>query len=77
MIFGLTHVNSGAMTYFMYNWPEEVWLTLIPIIPVENLRRLMGWSSVRVLRRPPRDQHCQAGPRHLLSLDSCRSEADR
>ncbi len=43
MISGLTHVNSGAMTYFMYNWPEEVWLTLIPIIPVENLFRcLMG-----------------------------------
>ena len=41
MISGLTHVNSGAITYFMYNWAEEVWIALIPIIPVENLFRCL------------------------------------
>ncbi len=28
-----------AITYTLFNWPEEVWLALIPIIPVENLVR--------------------------------------
>ncbi|MCU0520705.1 MAG: hypothetical protein MUF84_08445 [Anaerolineae bacterium] len=41
MISGLTHVNSGAITYFMYNWAEEVWIALIPVIPVENLFRCL------------------------------------
>jgi len=41
MISGITHVNSGMITYFMYNWPEEVWRVLIPIIPVENLVRCL------------------------------------
>jgi hypothetical protein len=41
MVSGLTHVNSGAITYFMYNWAEEVWIALIPIIPVENLFRCL------------------------------------
>lgn len=41
MISGITHVNSAMITYFMYNWPEEVWLILIPVIPVENLLRCL------------------------------------
>ncbi len=39
MITGITHLVSATVTYFMFNWPEEVWVSLIPIIPVENLFR--------------------------------------
>jgi hypothetical protein len=39
MITGITHVSAAVITYYMFNWPEEVWITLIPIIPVENLFR--------------------------------------
>jgi hypothetical protein len=41
MIAGLGHVVSSMITYFMFNWPEEVWITLIPIIPFENLMRCL------------------------------------
>jgi len=37
---GMSHLVKGMITYFMYNWPEDVWLTLIPIIPLENLLRV-------------------------------------
>jgi hypothetical protein len=39
MIAGVAHLVSSTITYFMFNWPEEVWITLIPIIPFENLMR--------------------------------------
>ncbi|MEI6427294.1 MAG: ECF transporter S component [Pseudanabaena sp. ELA607] len=39
MISGLTHANIVAITYTLFNWPEAVWLALIPIIPLENLAR--------------------------------------
>jgi hypothetical protein len=41
MIAGVGHVVSAMITYFMFNWPEEVWVTLIPIIPFENLMRCL------------------------------------
>jgi hypothetical protein len=41
MIAGVTHVVAACITYFMFNWPEEVWVTLIPIIPFENLMRCL------------------------------------
>jgi hypothetical protein len=41
MIAGVTHVSAAVFTYFMFNWPEEVWVTLIPIIPMENLFRCL------------------------------------
>jgi hypothetical protein len=41
MIAGVTHVSAAVFTYFMFNWPEEVWVTLIPIIPFENLMRCL------------------------------------
>jgi hypothetical protein len=28
-----------VISYFMFNWPEEVWITLIPVMPFENLIR--------------------------------------
>jgi len=39
MTYGLAHVCAGAITYLMFNWPAEVWMTLIPIIPVEFATR--------------------------------------
>ncbi len=36
---GSAHLVQSTITYFMYNWPQDVWVTLIPIIPVENLLR--------------------------------------
>ena len=36
---GLSHLGAVAITYSIFNWPEEVWIALIPIIPVENLIR--------------------------------------
>ena len=41
MIAGVMHVVQSCITYFMFNWPEEVWVTLIPIIPFENLMRCL------------------------------------
>jgi hypothetical protein len=41
MVAGVTHVASAVVTYFMFNWPEEVWITLIPMIPFENLMRCL------------------------------------
>jgi hypothetical protein len=42
-IAGVMHVTQCLITYWMFNWPEEVWVTLIPIIPMENVfRSLIG-----------------------------------
>jgi hypothetical protein len=37
--FGLAHVCQSAITYHMFNWPEEVWVMLIPLIPFEFVSR--------------------------------------
>ena len=39
MVFGISHTCSAAITYHMFNWPEEQWIALIPLIPLENLMR--------------------------------------
>jgi hypothetical protein len=41
MITGISHLNSAVFTYFMFNWPEEVWVALIPVIPMENVFRCL------------------------------------
>ncbi len=41
MIAGVTHLSATVILYFMSNWPEDVWITLIPIIPMENLFRCL------------------------------------
>jgi hypothetical protein len=41
MIAGLGHLFSSSITYFMFNWPEEVWTMLIPIIPFEHVMRCL------------------------------------
>jgi hypothetical protein len=38
-VFGLTHACLAAITYHMFNWTEEVFILLIPLIPFENLMR--------------------------------------
>ncbi|NLE46070.1 MAG: hypothetical protein GX620_15230 [Chloroflexi bacterium] len=43
IIAGLSHLSATSILYTIQNWPEEVWIALIPIIPVENLfRALVG-----------------------------------
>jgi hypothetical protein len=37
--FGLTHACLAAIYFHMNPWPEEVFATLIPLIPFENLMR--------------------------------------
>lgn len=39
MISGLTHACQCAPAYYLFNWPEPVWVTLTPLILVENLTR--------------------------------------
>ncbi|MGD8458506.1 MAG: hypothetical protein PVF83_19185 [Anaerolineales bacterium] len=39
VIYGITHVCSSAIAYHVYNWPEEIWVPLILLIPFENLIR--------------------------------------
>lgn len=38
---GIAHVVQSSITYYMFNWPEEVWRMLVPIIPLENLARCL------------------------------------
>ncbi len=46
MVFGATHLCQTAITYWMFNWPEEVWVMLIPMIPFENLLRCLVGTVV-------------------------------
>jgi hypothetical protein len=39
MVYGVTHGCLNAITYHMFNWTEEVFITLIPVVPFENLMR--------------------------------------
>ncbi|MGK7930849.1 MAG: ECF transporter S component [Microcystaceae cyanobacterium] len=42
MASGLSHLTIAMIAYYIFNWPEEVWVALIPIIPIENLLRSIG-----------------------------------
>jgi hypothetical protein len=39
LVCGVAHLAQVAISYYMVNWPEEVWITLIPLVPLENLLR--------------------------------------
>lgn len=39
-VYGIAHVCQSTISYHMYNWTEEVWVMLIPLIPFENLMRV-------------------------------------
>lgn len=41
MAAGLSHLSAVVISYYLLNWPAEVWATLIPIVPVENLFRCL------------------------------------
>lgn len=37
--FGIAHAYTAAVSYYLFNWPEPVWVLLIPIIPIEMALR--------------------------------------
>ncbi|MCC6146671.1 MAG: hypothetical protein IT308_03810 [Anaerolineaceae bacterium] len=37
----IAHVAQSSITYYMYNWPEEVWMLLAGIVPVEYVARCL------------------------------------
>jgi hypothetical protein len=39
--FAVSHVAQTAITYHMFNWPEEVWQLLAGLIPIEYLSRCL------------------------------------
>jgi len=45
-IAGVGHVSSDSITYPIYNWPQETWVMLIPIIPGENLIRCITGTVI-------------------------------
>jgi hypothetical protein len=46
IVSGVSHLSSATVTYFLYNWPKEVWIALIPIIPGENLIRCIAGTVI-------------------------------
>jgi hypothetical protein len=39
MAYGMAHAVNDAIAYYLFNWPEQIWVMLIPIIPLEMLFR--------------------------------------
>jgi hypothetical protein len=39
MGYGIAHAVGDAVAYYLFNWPEKIWVMLIPIIPLEMLFR--------------------------------------
>jgi hypothetical protein len=40
---GLSHLVTGTIVYALLNWPNEVWLAIAPIAPIEHtIRCLVG-----------------------------------
>jgi len=37
--FGIAHTVQNAFTYTMFNWPEEIWVMLSSVVPIEFLSR--------------------------------------
>ena len=50
-ISGMYHLSQVFITYTIFNWPEKVWVFLIPVMPLENLvRSLVGtFIGIRVI----------------------------
>lgn len=46
MVWGVTHLSQTVITYFMFNWPEKIWILLIPTIPFENLIRCVAAAII-------------------------------
>ncbi len=52
---GLSHLLATTAYYLLYNWPAEVWWTLVPVMPVEHLFRagvgtVLGLGVLRGMR---------------------------
>ena len=43
---GMAHLVQSTIAYFIYNWAQDVWVTLIPVIPVENVMRCVVGAVV-------------------------------
>ncbi len=46
MVMGLSHLSQSVITYFMFNWPNELWVTLTPIIPFQHLIRCLTGAVI-------------------------------
>ncbi len=46
MVSGIAHLNIVVISYYIFNWPQAVWMALIPIMPVENLLRAIGGTVI-------------------------------
>lgn len=42
----MTHLSQATITYYLFNWPEAIWIALIPIIPFENLIRCLAGTVI-------------------------------
>lgn len=45
-VWGVIHLSQITVSYYMFNWPEEVWIVLIPIMPTENLIRCIAGTVI-------------------------------
>jgi len=45
-IAGLVHLSTGAIIYYLINWPGEVWLAISPLAPVEHVVRCVVGSTI-------------------------------
>lgn len=45
-IAGLVHLSTGAVVYYLINWPGEVWLAIGPLAPIEHTIRCVVGSAV-------------------------------
>lgn len=48
MASGISHLFNATIAYYIFNWPQEVWIALIPIMPIENLLRCVGGTVIGV-----------------------------
>ncbi|MCM1981867.1 hypothetical protein [Lyngbya confervoides] len=46
MASGLGHLAQLSVSYFIFNWPQKVWLGLIPVMPLENLIRCVAGTVI-------------------------------
>jgi hypothetical protein len=46
VIAGLGHLAASVITYFMFNWPSELFVTLMPVIPFQHLIRCLAGAVI-------------------------------
>ena len=55
IVAGLVHLSTGVIVYYIFDWPEGVWLGMAPLAPFEHLIRcgvgaVMGGGVIAGLR---------------------------